>query len=175
MKRLILFLPLALFVLFLAVVAIRLGSGQDEQVRSHMIGKPMPEFALKQAVPSHPGLATADLRSGGPRLVNIFGSWCIPCQVESPQLLALKAKGIPIDAIAIRDRPEDVARFLSRHGDPFARIGDDPQSKVQFAIGSSGVPETFVVDGHGIIRHQHIGEIRAEHVPELIAAWETAK
>ncbi|HEY7809566.1 MAG TPA: DsbE family thiol:disulfide interchange protein [Allosphingosinicella sp.] len=175
MKRLILWLPLALFLAFLAVVAVRLGGKQDPSIRSQLIGKPMPEFALKAAAPGHPGLSAADLRTGQPRLLNVFGSWCIPCQVEAPQLLALKARGVPIDAVAIRDRPEDVAHFLARHGDPFQRIGDDPQSRVQFALGSSGVPETFVVDGKGIIRHQHVGEIRPENVPALIAAWEAAK
>ena len=175
MNRLILWLPLAVFAVFLTVLAFRLGGEQDSKIRSRMIGKPMPDFALKAAVPGHPPLAAADLRTGGPRLVNIFASWCIPCRVEAPQLLALKQRGIPIDAIAVRDRPEDVARFLAAHGDPFARIGDDPRSQVQFALGSSGVPETFSVDGKGIIRHQHIGEIRAEHVPELLTAWEAAK
>jgi cytochrome c biogenesis protein CcmG/thiol:disulfide interchange protein DsbE len=174
-NRLVLWLPLAVFALFLLVVAFRLGGEQDTQVRSRMIGKPMPQFALKEAVPGHPPLSSADLKTGAPRLLNIFGSWCIPCRVESPQLLALKARGVPIDAIAVRDKPEDVARFLAQHGDPFVRIGDDPRSQVQFALGSSGVPETFVVDGNGIIRHQHIGEVRAEHLPELIAAWEAAK
>jgi cytochrome c biogenesis protein CcmG/thiol:disulfide interchange protein DsbE len=175
MKRLILWLPLAVFVLFLGAVAFRLGAGKDDTIRSHLVGKPMPEFALKPALPGRPGLSAADLRTGKPRLVNVFGSWCVPCAVESPQLMALKARGIPIDAIAIRDRPEDVARFLARHGDPFERIGDDPRSQVQFALGSSGVPETFLVDGKGVIRSQHIGEIRPEHVPELVAAWEAAR
>jgi cytochrome c biogenesis protein CcmG/thiol:disulfide interchange protein DsbE len=174
-KRLILWLPLALFVTFLATVAFRLGGEQDTAIRSHMIGKPMPEFALEAAVPGHEPLSSADLKAGGPRLVNIFGSWCIPCRVEAPQLMALKASGVPIDAIAVRDKPDDVARFLTQYGDPFSRIGDDPRSQVQFALGSSGVPETFVVDGKGIIRFQHIGEIRPEHVPEVIAAWEAAK
>jgi cytochrome c biogenesis protein CcmG/thiol:disulfide interchange protein DsbE len=174
-KRLILWLPLALFVVFLAAVAFRLGGEQDTSIRSHMIGKPMPDFALGEAVPGHPRLSSADLQSGQPRLVNIFGSWCIPCRVESPQLMALKARGVPIDAIAVRDKPQDVARFLARYGDPFSRIGDDPRSQVQFALGSSGVPETFVVDGQGIIRFQHIGEVRPEHVAQLVAAWEAAK
>jgi cytochrome c biogenesis protein CcmG, thiol:disulfide interchange protein DsbE len=174
-KRLILWLPLALFIAFLAAVAFRLGGEQDTAIRSHMIGKPMPDFALGEAVAGHPGLSSADLKSGQPRLVNIFGSWCIPCRVESPQLMALKARGVPIDAIAVRDKPQDVARFLAQYGDPFSRIGDDPRSQVQFALGSSGVPETFLVDGQGVIRFQHIGEIRPEHVPELLAAWEAAK
>jgi cytochrome c biogenesis protein CcmG/thiol:disulfide interchange protein DsbE len=175
MKRLILWLPLGLFVLFLAVVAFRLGGEQDSSIRSRMVGKPMPDFALGEAVPGHPPLTSADLKKGGPRLVNIFGSWCIPCRVESPQLMALKARGVPIDAIAVRDKPEDLARFLAQHGDPFERIGDDPRSQVQFALGSAGVPETFVVDGKGIIRHQHVGAITDADVPKLLAEWEAAK
>ena len=69
-------------------------------------------------------------------------------------LAELEARGVAIDGIAIRDRPEDVADFLQRHGDPYGRIGADMQSAVQLALGSSGVPESFVVDGRGIIRHQ---------------------
>ena len=173
--RLILWLPLAVFALFLAVFAYRLGSGQDNVIRSRMVGKPMPEFALKPALAGRAGLASADLKAGRPRLVNIFASWCVPCAVEAPQLLELKRRGVPIDAVAVRDKPEDVARFLARYGNPFERIGDDPASRVQFALGSSGVPETFVVDGSGVIRHQHIGDIRAEHIPAIVAAWEAAR
>jgi cytochrome c biogenesis protein CcmG/thiol:disulfide interchange protein DsbE len=175
MNRLILWLPLAVFAAFLAVLAFRLGGEQDTQIRSRMVGRPMPDFALQPAVPGRPGLAAADLRGGQPRLVNVFGSWCIPCRVEAPQLMALRQRGVPIDAIAVRDRPADVARFLAQHGDPFQRIGDDPRSQVQFALGSAGVPETFLVDGKGIIRHQHIGEIRAEDVPAIVEAWERAR
>ena len=175
MKRLILWLPLAVFAIFLGVLAFRLGGEQDNKIRSHLVGKPMPEFVLKAAAPGHPPLSTADLRGGKPRLVNIFGSWCIPCRVESPQLLALKQRGVPIDAIAVRDRPADVARFLAQYGDPFDRIGDDPRSQVQFALGSAGVPETFLVDGKGVIRHQHIGVITDGDVATLVAQWEAAK
>ena len=175
MRRLIMWAPLVVFVSFLILVAFRLAGGRDDTVRSRLIGKPVPEFSLKPALAGRPGLSTADLKGGGPRLVNVFGSWCIPCAVEAPQLLELERRGVPIDAIAVRDRPEDVARFLARHGDPFRRIGDDPQSAVQLTLGSSGVPETFVVDSTGVIRHQHIGEIRAEHLPEILAAWEKAK
>ena len=173
--RPILWLPLAVFVLFVAVFAWRLGSGQDNVIRSRMVGQPMPQFALKPALAGRPGLATADLKAGRPRLVNVFASWCIPCAVEAPQLLELKRRGVPIDAVAVRDKPEDVARFLARYGDPFDRIGDDPASRVQFALGSSGVPETFVVDGRGVIRHQHIGDIRPEHMAAILAAWEAAR
>ncbi|HEX9948226.1 MAG TPA: DsbE family thiol:disulfide interchange protein [Allosphingosinicella sp.] len=175
MKRLFLWLPLAVFVAFIVTVAIGLRKPADSPIRSRMIGKPMPDFALEAAVPGHPPLSAANLRSGKPRLVNVFASWCVPCKAEAPQLMALRHRGIPIDGVAIRDRSEDVARFLADWGDPFERIGADPASRVQFALGSSGVPETFVVDGKGVIRHQHIGDIRPEHVPEILAAYEAAK
>ncbi|HEX8064294.1 MAG TPA: DsbE family thiol:disulfide interchange protein [Allosphingosinicella sp.] len=175
MKRLLLWLPLAVFAAFLVTVAIGLRKPADTEIRSTMIGKPMPDFALEPAVANHPPLAAADLRAGKPRLINVFASWCIPCRAEAPQLMALKVRGIPIDGVAIRDRGEDVARFLAKSGDPFERIGADPASRVQLALGSSGVPETFVVDGRGIIRHQHIGDIRPENVAEIVAAYEAAK
>ena len=175
MRRLILWLPLAMLAAFVLVVAFGLNRPSDQPIRSQLVGKPLPAFALPPAVPGKPGLDSASLVRGAPRVVNIFASWCIPCMAEAPQLKALADRGLPIDAIAVRDRPEDVAAFLARWGDPFRRIGADPNSKVQLALGSSGVPETFVVDGKGIIRHQHIGEIRPEHVPEIVRAYEAAR
>ena len=175
MKRLILWVPLVVFLLFALTVASGLYSPADRTIRSRLVGKPVPDFTLGQAVPSHPPLSSDLLRSGEPRLVNVFASWCVPCAAEAPQLMALKRRGIPIDAIAIRDRPDDVAAFLARYGDPFERIASDPQTQVQIALGSSGVPETFVVDGRGIIRHQHIGDIRPENVAEIVKAYEAAK
>lgn len=159
-----LWLPLALFGAFVALVVWGLVHPAPREVESAFIGKPLPDFNLPPAIDERPGLATAAFRAGKPRLLNVFASWCVPCAVESPQLAALAARGIEIDGVAIRDRKPDVARFLAQNGNPFARIGKDDLSQVQLAIGSSGVPETFVVDGRGVIRYQHIGAIRPEDV-----------
>lgn len=175
MKRLILWVPLGIFVIFIVIVAVGLQSPSDRTIRSRLVGKAMPAFSLPAALPDRPGLRSADFAAGQPRVVNIFASWCVPCIAEAPQLLELERSGVPIDAIAIRDRPEDIAKFLERWGDPYRRIASDTDSRVQLALGSSGVPETFVVDGEGIIRYQHIGDIRPENVPEIIAAYEAAK
>jgi cytochrome c biogenesis protein CcmG, thiol:disulfide interchange protein DsbE len=175
MTRALRFLPLLILVAFVGAVAWRLGSPADEKIPSKLIGRPVPAFALATALPSKPGLSSAELATGQPRLINVFASWCVPCIAEAPLLLELKARGVPIDAIAVRDKPQDVADFLARHGDPFDRIGADPESKVQLALGSSGVPETFVVDGHGIVRYQHMGPIEPGDVAELIREWEAAK
>jgi len=99
----------------------------------------------------------------------------VPCIAEAPLLIDLKRQGVPIDAIAVRDRPEDVAAFLARHGDPFERIGADPESRIQLAFGSSGVPETFVVDGRGVIRYQHMGPIEPGDVTTIVHEWRAAK
>lgn len=160
-----LWLPLALFAGFLALVFHGLSRPGSSEVESAMVGKPLPAFALEPAVAERPGLATSDLKGGKPRLLNIFASWCIPCAIEAPQLEALRRQGVTIDGVAIRDRREDVAAFLARNGNPFARIGKDDVSAVQLAIGSSGVPESFVIDGRGVIRYQHIGVIRPADLP----------
>lgn len=170
MKRRLLWLPFAGFALLFAVVASGLFRPADPTVRSAMVGKPLPEFALAPIVPGKPGVSSAAFRRGGPRLLNVFASWCIPCIAEAPQLTRLRQAGVPIDAIAIRDTGPAVARFLRRNGDPYQRIGSDPTSAVQLSLGSSGVPESFLIDGEGVVRRQYVGDIRPEQVDEIVAA-----
>lgn len=160
----VLWLPLAIFAGFVVLVLIGLLRPADHEVESAMIGKPLPPFDLPAAVADRPGVARKDMATGKPRLLNVFASWCVPCAAEAPQLAALAKSGVEIDGVAIRDRREDLNAFLARNGNPFARIGADDVSSLQFAIGSSGVPETFVIDGEGTIRYQHIGEIRADQL-----------
>lgn len=174
MKRWLLWVPLAAFVVLVIVVGLNLRP-TDTTVRSRLVGKPLPAFTLAASVPGKPGLSDAAFRDGKPKLLNVFASWCVPCLAEAPKLLRLKEAGADIRAVAIRDRSADVQRFLAENGDPYAAIGDDPTSQVQLALGSSGVPETFVIDGKGIIRAQHIGDIRDSDVPELLRALEAAR
>jgi cytochrome c biogenesis protein CcmG/thiol:disulfide interchange protein DsbE len=175
MSRAVRFAPLALLLLLLAGLVWRLATPADTNVRSKLGGRPVPAFALAAALPSRPGLSSRDLATGKPRLLNIFASWCVPCITEVRVLKELQARGVAIDGIAIRDRPEDVAAFLARNGDPYARIGADEKSAVQISLGSSGVPESFIVDGRGIIRYQHIGAIEASDVPLILAKLEEAQ
>ena len=168
MSSLRLWVPLLLFAGFVALAGVMLTRPKDEFVESRMVGKELPYFVLRPAVQERPGLAASDFKTGEPRLLNVFASWCLPCITEAPQLEQLAARGVPIAGIAIRDRPEDVAGFLARHGNPYRAVGADDLSEVQLALGSSGVPETFVIDGQGRIAYQHIGEIRPEHVSLLL-------
>ena len=163
-----LWLPFLVFFAFLGLAAYQLTQPRDDSVKSAMIGKALPYFDLPPAVAGQPGIASAEFADGQPRLLNIWASWCLPCIAEAPQLEQLKEQGAQIIGVAIRDKPEDVARFLSQHGNPYARIGRDDLSEVQLGIGSSGVPETFVIDGNGQITYQHVGDIRPEHVSLLL-------
>ena len=175
MSRAVRFAPLILLVALMAGLIWRLATPTNTNVTSKLEGKPVPVFVLPPALLGKPALAAADLRAGQPRLVNVFASWCIPCITEVRVLQQLKARGVAIDGIAVRDRPEDVAAFLGRNGDPYERIGSDARSQVQIALGSSGVPESFVVDGGGVIRYQHIGPIEASDVPLILQKLEQAK
>jgi len=175
MNRALRFLPLMILIAIVGALAWRLSSPPDERIASKMIGQPVPSFTLAPATPGKPGLSSSELATGQSRLINVFASWCVPCIAEAPLLTDIKRQGVPIDAIAVRDRPEDVAAFLARHGDPFERIGADPESRVQLALGSSGVPETFIVDGRGIIRYQHMGPIEPGDIATIVREWEAAK
>jgi cytochrome c biogenesis protein CcmG/thiol:disulfide interchange protein DsbE len=174
MKRLLIWAPLAMFVIFFAVVASGLYAPDDRTHPSKMIGKPLPTFSLPVAAANRPALSSRDF-NGQPRLLNVFASWCVPCIAEVPILTELSKQGVIVEGVAIRDRRADVDRFLGQHGNPYRAIGSDVDSSVQLEIGSSGVPETFVVDGRGIIRHQHIGAITADDVPAILAALKAAR
>lgn len=168
MRRPLLWVPLVGFLVVLAVVAAALYKPADRVVRSRLVGQPMPAVSLPPMVAGKQGVQ-GGFGEGQIRLVNVFASWCVPCIAEAPQLMRLKAMGVPIDGIAIRDTPAAVREFLRRNGDPYRRIGDDARGQVQLLLGSSGVPETFVVDGQGRILEQHIGDIRADEVGRLAA------
>ena len=163
-----LWLPFLVFFGFLGLAAYQLSQPKDEAIKSTMVGRELPYFTLPPASLERPGVDSRYFQDGKPKLLNIWASWCLPCIAEAPQLEQLKGQGAEIVGVAIRDKPTDVMRFLSQHGNPYTRIGRDDLSEVQLGIGSSGVPETFVIDGEGIITYQHIGDIRPEHVPVLL-------
>ncbi|WP_028056223.1 redoxin family protein [Sphingobium bisphenolivorans] len=175
MRKALIWLPLALFAGFFALFASGLLRPDDRVITSKLVGRPLPAFDLPAAASDRPPLASTQLASGKPRLLNIFASWCLPCAAEAPQLMALKGAGVEIDAIAIRDARPDVDDFLKRYGNPYARVGLDARSAVQIALGSSGVPESFIIDGRGRIAYQHVGDIREDDIPMILQRLKDAQ
>ena len=168
MSRGLRLIPIILLLFFLSGLVWRLIKPADTAVPSQMVERQLPQFDLPPATTDKPGLKSADLATGQPRLLNIFASWCVPCASEGKVLQELQRRGVTIDAIAVRDTPDALSAFLERNGNPYERIGADRQSDVQISLGSSGVPETFIVDGHGVIRRQYIGPLNTSNIPGVI-------
>ncbi|MGI8841351.1 MAG: DsbE family thiol:disulfide interchange protein [Caulobacteraceae bacterium] len=157
MKGALFLLPAALFGLLIA--AFVAGLGRDPaKLPSTLIGKPLPAFALTPARPGDAGLKSSDLR-GEPRLLNVFASWCVSCRIEHPLLLALRARGVPIDGLDWKDEAADGAKYLAANGDPYERVGNDRSGRAGIDLGVAGVPETFLVDGRGVVRYKQVGPI----------------
>ena len=171
-RRLAIIAPLLAFAAFVALV---LSRPQQPKADPTLVGHAVPAFDLPGLDALHPGLSDADLRHGTVTVVNLFASWCLPCRVEAPQLKALQARGLVVHGIAVADKPADTRAFVRQFGDPFARVGLDADRKVSKAFRIGGLPETFVVDGHGTIVLHHVGEIRPETIPEIVAAVAKAR
>ena len=159
--------PLAIFV----VIAIFLGVGltlDPRVVPSPLIGKPVPDFRLPPVQGRTLGLATEDLR-GDVTVVNVFASWCTACRDEHPLWMQLeRQRAVPIHGLNYKDRPEDAARWLRELGDPYTRTGADRDGRVGIDWGVYGVPETFVVDKHGVIRDKIIGPLTPKIAEERL-------
>ncbi len=162
--RLVLLVPLVLFVGLAAIFLMRLESGVDpEAIPSALIGHPAPDFALPPLEGVDvPGLSRADL-DGRVTLVNVFASWCVPCREEHPVLKTLaNDPRIRLVGINYKDQPENARRFLGDLGNPYAAIGADQSGRAAIDWGVYGVPETFVVGPDGIIRYKFIGPLSPE-------------
>ena len=156
-------LPIVIFA-GLTLVLLKGLFGNPSMLPSVLIGKPIPEFALAAIEGSDiPGLTSADLKTGEVSVVNIWASWCGPCRLEHPLLMELsKRTDIRLYGINNKDKAENARRFLGTLGQPFAAIGADTDGRTTIDWGSYGVPETFIVDGKGIIRFKWIGPLSPE-------------
>lgn len=168
MKRVALFLiPLLLFVL-LAVFLLRGLWLNPREVPSPLIGKPAPEFKLPQLRDPALAVASKDLL-GQVWVLNVWASWCGPCRTEHPlwNQLALQ-KLVPIVGLNYKDAPDAAQRWLAELGDPYQLIVSDRDGRVGLDYGVYGVPETFIVDKQGVIRHKQIGPVTVEALQKKI-------
>jgi len=173
LRRLLFVLPVAIFLA--AALAFWLGLAGDrrpDSIPSALLDRPAPDFALPALEGSGvPGLATADLAAGEGRvtLVNLWASWCLPCRAEHPLLMELAARPeLRLVGIAYKDKPEDARAFLAGLGNPFAAIGVDADGRTGIEWGISGVPETFILDGAGVVRYRHVGPLDPVALEEQI-------
>lgn len=165
MSRLLILLPLIVVAALSAVFFLRLEQGDDpSKVPSALIGKPAPAPTLP-GLKGHEGFGPAELADGQVKVVNVFASWCAPCRIEHPLLSALASEA-PVFGINQKDATDAALGFLDELGNPYARIGVDADGRAAIEWGVYGVPETFVVDGQGIIRWKHVGPLTPEALRE---------
>lgn len=164
MKRYL--IPLAVFVALAGLLAVGLNLNPRE-VPSPLIGKPAPVFVLPRLDDPAVQVAAADLK-GQVWVLNVWASWCVPCLAEHPLVTELARSGVRVVGLNYKDKPEDATRWLTRHGNPYAMVLADRDGAVGIDFGVYGVPETFVIDQDGIIRHKQIGPITPEALREQI-------
>jgi cytochrome c biogenesis protein CcmG/thiol:disulfide interchange protein DsbE len=140
----------------------------DPHVQPHaLVGKPVPAVVLPD-LDTGARIAVRNAPSG-PRLINFFASWCAPCRVEAPQLMALKAQGVTLVGVAYKDEPARTQAFLAELGDPFAVKLMDGDGRAGIEFGVTGVPETFLVGADGVILAKHSGPLTDADVQAMLA------
>ncbi len=170
-RRLLYLAPLAVFLAIAVAAAFYLASGRDPRLLpSALIDKPAPVFAAPglelDGKTLRQGVASASFK-GRITVLNFFASWCTPCLVEHPQITVLsKTAGVTLVGINYKDKPADAVRWLNRHGNPYARIGVDPDGEIAPEFGLYGVPETFLIDRVGRIRFKQVGPITKQVLQE---------
>ena len=153
------FLPLFFFVFLLLSFLFWLLIGGSNENHSPLIGKSIPDNQVELIGISNKSLDDLMKRPGF-KIINFWASWCLPCLVEHPILMALKGKeNITIIGINYKDNDEDASDFLREHGDPYDYIGIDKDGFFGIEMGISGVPETFIINENGKVIVRHVGPI----------------
>jgi len=164
MKRFWFLIPLAAFLALAVMLAVGLKLDPRE-VPSPLIDKPAPKFALARLDDAGKTVRLDDLK-GKVFILNVWASWCVACREEHPILLDFaKKRVVPVYGLNYKDTRPDASAWLARFGNPYDASFFDEDGRVGLDFGVYGVPETFIVDGNGVIRMKHIGPI----TPEVLA------
>jgi cytochrome c biogenesis protein CcmG, thiol:disulfide interchange protein DsbE len=174
--RLVLTLPLVVFLALAVLFFVRLGAGDPGRIPSSLIGQKahattLPGVSgLERDGKPLPGLDAGDF-AGRVTLVNVWASWCIPCHDEVPFLVRLGADPrVRLVGINYKDEPDNARRFLGRYGNPFAASGADTSGRAAIEWGVYGVPETFLVGRDGRIAFKLVGPITADNFQSVLGA-----
>jgi cytochrome c biogenesis protein CcmG/thiol:disulfide interchange protein DsbE len=160
-------IPLALFAVLVGFLAVGLQRDPHE-VPSPLVNKAAPAFRVPQLIAADRPFSPADMK-GQVWMLNVWASWCVACRVEHPLLVQLAgSKLVPVIGLDYKDRRIDALGFLSKNGDPYNLSAFDGDGRVGIDYGVYGVPETFVIDKQGVIRHKQIGPITAEALDKTI-------
>lgn len=158
--------PLVMFGLMMVMFFLRLGKPSDVAITTSM-NRALPAFELPLLTDLTRTMTNAELPKK-PFLLNVWGSWCPTCKVEHPFLMKLHAQGVPMVGINYKDDLADALAYLNNHQDPFLYSIQDLQGSYALDLGLTGAPETFVVDGQGVVYKHIAGEIHEKNWSEQI-------
>jgi cytochrome c biogenesis protein CcmG, thiol:disulfide interchange protein DsbE len=160
-------LPLALFLVLAGFLAFGLRLNPRE-VPSPLIGKPAPAFTTSLVANPNQSFSNQDLK-GQVWVLNVWASWCVPCQEEHPLVQELARRKIaPVYGLNYKDKREAGLAWLKKLGDPYTQNLFDGDGRIGIDYGVYGVPETFIIDSAGIVRYKHIGPLTPEVLREKI-------
>ncbi|WP_286739752.1 DsbE family thiol:disulfide interchange protein [Psychrobacter sp. UBA3068] len=165
--RLWFLIPLIVFIGFMVMLYMRLGKPTDI-VTNTALERPVPTFELP-LLSDTSRIMTNENLPDEPFLMNIWGSWCPTCIIEHPFLMQLEERGVNLVGVNYKDEIGDALGYLNRGGDPFSMSIQDLSGQFALDLGLTGAPETFIVDGEGIIRQHIIGEINESNWQSRIA------
>ena len=156
--RWIYLLPLG--ILLLLVLLFYFGLGLNPRlVPSPLIGQAVPQFSLP-ALKNTNEVFTQSTLEREISLLNVWATWCVSCKREHPTLMKIAATNeVPVYGLLYKDEPYKAVQWLEKRGDPYRANAVDADGKAGIEWGVYGTPETFVIDGLGIIRYKHIGPI----------------
>ncbi|MCB5189152.1 DsbE family thiol:disulfide interchange protein [Methylobacillus arboreus] len=168
MKRLLIIIPLVIFLLVVIFLAVGLHRDPSE-VPSPLVGKPAPAFNLPR-LDDPETLFSSSQMQGQVWLFNVWASWCAPCREEHPLLLKLAASQlVPIVGMNYKDQREKALIWLEQGGgDPYVVTVSDADGRVGIDYGVYGLPETYVIDKKGDIRYKQIGPFTEQIIAEKI-------
>ena len=121
------------------------------------------------------GFALSDW-AGEVVVINVWGSWCVPCRTETPELVRLANefadRGVRFLGINIRDNPAAARSFEARFEVPYPSL-EDPNDQLLLnfrdVIPTSVVPSTVVIDRRGDVAARIIGPVTYPTMKDLLA------
>jgi cytochrome c biogenesis protein CcmG, thiol:disulfide interchange protein DsbE len=159
---------LALTVVFVTSLMRSVGTPPDT-LASALDDGPAPALKLPNLDAKARAYGPQDLASGHVTILNVWASWCVPCRAEAPALSRLaQIQGVALYGLVYKDTPARARAFLNETGDPYQRIDLDTDGRAGVAWGIDGVPETFVIDGNGIVRLRFPGPLVGSALMEIV-------
>ncbi len=152
----------------LAYGVMKSGDPQRDILPSALIDKPAPAFALPVLHDTGVVVHSDELR-GAPYLLNVWGSWCAACREEHPVLTRFaESKRVRVIGYNWKDEPSDALHWLERLGNPFMLVLSDPEGRTAIDWGITAAPETFLVDGSGIVRWKYSGAMTQQVIEQKL-------